>query len=93
MITPTFLQDVATYVDSKIAKIVLNDVYEVTQFSTRTVAGGKVSLQYLVPFGSVVEVVKIELRDVAGNVLSSNAVYVPVTTDTLISQTIEVKEV
>lgn len=93
MIPTSYLRDVAQYTSDRVAKVVLNDTYEITQFDSKAVADNELAIRYLVPFGSVAAITKVELRDAADNVISTNAVYVPITTDHLMLQTIEVKEV
>ncbi|MGN7381422.1 MULTISPECIES: ketopantoate hydroxymethyltransferase [unclassified Paenibacillus] len=92
MITTHLLNEVAKFTDSKIAKIVLNGTYEITSFTSKQAENNEVILNYMVPFGSVETITLIELKQADNRVLSSNQVYVPVTTDTIMVQTIEVKE-
>ena len=92
MIASTLLSEIAILADSRIAKVVLNETYEIDDFEVKSVSGSTVGMQYIVPISAVPVVTKIELKDGAGQVISSNDVYVPITSDTLILQTIEVKE-
>lgn len=92
MIANTLLSEIAILADSRIAKVVLNETYEIDDFEVKSVSGSTVGMQYIVPISTVPVVTKIELKDGAGQVISSNDVYVPITSDTLILQTIEVKE-
>lgn len=92
MIANSFLTGVANYTNSKIAKVVLNDTVEITNFVIKEVIDATVGLQYIVPASSVSLVTKIDLRDNVNNVISTNNVYVPITSDTLMLQTILVKE-
>ena len=91
MIASAILSAMATLVDNKIAKVVVNDTYEITTFEVKAVNGGSVGMQYLIP-ATIPIVTKIELKDSENKNISSNDVYVPITTDTLILQTIEIKE-
>ncbi|WP_018752164.1 hypothetical protein [Paenibacillus sanguinis] len=93
MITASFKQEVATYVNTRIAKVVLNESYEITEFEEKAVTDSTVALNYIVPAADVPVISLIELRDAAGNILTTNAVNVPVSSDTLMLQTVEVKEV
>lgn len=93
MIDQQLLRDVAGYINGRISKVVLNDSYEITVFSVKKVTGTTVELQYLVPAGSVAEITKIDLRDSTDSLISTNAAYVPITTDTAITQIIDVREV
>lgn len=92
MITSTFLHDVAEFTSSQVAKVVLNDSYEITSFEVKEVSDNVLAMQYLVPNGSVAVIDKIELQNAAGGVISSNNVHVPIAADTILLQTIEVKE-
>lgn len=92
MIASTLLSEIAELADNKITKVVLNDTYEITDFEVKSVSGSTVGMQYIVPVAAVPVVNKIELKNSADQLVSSNDVYVPITSDTLILQTIEVKE-
>lgn len=93
MIVNSFLNDVARFVDTNIAKVVLNDTVEITNFTVKEVTGSTVGMQYIVPAADVSLVTKIDLRDANNNIKTTNNVYVPITTDTLLLQTVHVKEV
>lgn len=92
MIASTFLADVAQYTNGRIAKVVLNDTVEITNFSIKEVTESQIGMQYIVPAASVSLVTKIDLKDKDNKVISSNNVYVPIASDTLLLQTISVKE-
>lgn len=92
MITQEFLNEVAHFTDLNIQKVVLNDSVEITEFVIKQVSEGAVTMQYLVHNGAVSTIEKIDLRDEQNLIVSSNAVHVPVTADTLLLQTIEIKE-
>lgn len=89
----SFLSDVARFVDANISKVVLNDTVEITSFSVKEVTGSTVGMQYIVPAADVSLVTKIELKDANNNIKTTNNVYVPITTDTLLLHTVQVKEV
>lgn len=89
----SFLNDVARFVDANISKVVLNDTVEITNFSVKEVTGSTVGMQYIVPAADVSLVTKIELKDANNNIKTTNNVYVPITTDTLLLHTVQVKEV
>ncbi|MFD3260810.1 ketopantoate hydroxymethyltransferase [Paenibacillus lentus] len=89
----SFLNDVARFVDANISKVVLNDTVEITSFSLKEVTGSTVGMQYIVPAADVSLVTKIELKDANNNIKTTNNVYVPITTDTLLLHTVQVKEV
>jgi hypothetical protein len=92
MIASTLLSEIAELADSKIAKVVLNGTYEIDTFEVKSVTGATVGMQYIIPASAVPVVTKIELKNSANQLISSNDVYVPITSDTLILQTLEVKE-
>ncbi|MUG44268.1 ketopantoate hydroxymethyltransferase [Paenibacillus woosongensis] len=89
----SFLNDVARFVDANISKVVLNDTVEITSFNVKEVTGSTVGMQYIVPATDVSLVTKIELKDANNNIKTTNNVYVPITTDTLLLHTVQVKEV
>ncbi|ASS76806.1 ketopantoate hydroxymethyltransferase [Tumebacillus algifaecis] len=93
MIESAFLHDVASYTDSRIAKVVLNETHEITSFESRAITGSELILRFMVPSSAVSTITKIELKDAANNTVSSNVVYVPIATDTVISHTIKILEV
>ena len=93
MITASFRQEVAVYVNTRIAKVVLNGSYEITDFEEKAVTESTVALNYIVPAADVPVINLIELRDAADSILTTNAVNVPVSSDTLMLQTVEIKEV
>jgi len=93
MIATQLLGDVAGYVDGRIEKVVINGTYEITDFVVKQVSGSTVALQYIVPVADVTNIDLIELKDAADNLLTSDSVDVPLTADTLLLQTILVKEV
>lgn len=92
MITTGFLHVIAEIVDGKIAKVVINGTYEITDFEVKSVAGGKVALNYMVRAADVSNINLIEVKDSMNNVISSNSVDIPITTDHMMVQSIEVKE-
>ncbi|HEY4391098.1 MAG TPA: ketopantoate hydroxymethyltransferase [Paenibacillus sp.] len=93
MIVSTFLSDIADYTNGKIAKVVLNDTVEISNFTIKEVNGSMIAMQYIVPATLVSTINKIELKDGDDNVISTNNVFVPIATDTLLLQNIQVKEV
>ncbi|HIW33437.1 MAG TPA: ketopantoate hydroxymethyltransferase [Candidatus Paenibacillus intestinavium] len=92
MITAELLNDIATYVDGRVAKVVLNGSYEINDFEVKAVTDNVMALNYIVPVADVSLITLIELKDSADNILTSNAVNVPITVDHMMLQTITVKE-
>lgn len=93
MIAEQLLHDIAEYVDGRVAKVVLNGTYEITQFEVKEVTENVLALNYIIPVSDVSLVTTIELKDATDNILTAHNVNVPITTDTLMLQTIEAKEV
>ncbi|MCM3703361.1 ketopantoate hydroxymethyltransferase [Paenibacillus macerans] len=92
MIASNLLHDVTDYVNGRVAKVVINNSYTITDFEVKTVNEKVLILNYIVPVSEVSLITLVELKDAADNVLSSNAVNVPITADHLMLQTIEIKE-
>lgn len=93
MIAEQFLHDIAEYVDDRVAKVVLNGSYVITDFAQKAVTDNVMAINYIIPAAEVSLVTLIELKDNDDNVITSNDVHVPITSDTLMLQIIEVKEV
>lgn len=92
MITDEFLGTVAEFVNSKVAKIVLNQEFEITNFTIKSVQGAVLTIEYMVPSASVSVISLIQIKDAVGGLISENQVYVPVSSDTIITQTVKVRE-
>lgn len=92
MITQEFLSEVVQFVDSKIAKVVINESFEIRDFEMKQAGQSLVRIEYTVPNRSVNTIHLIQLKDNEGLVVSSNTVHVPITSDTLIQQTIKIEE-
>lgn len=93
MMDATFLQDVALYVDSRVAKVVLNGSYVITNFEVKAVTDNILALNYIVPVAAVPVITQIDLVDANDALIASNSVNVPITSDTVMLQTIEIREV
>ena len=94
MIQSTFLHEVASFVFDRVEKVILNDgEFEITDFTVKQVIGSKMTINYIIPNGSVATVMKIDLANAADMIVSSNEVNVPISADTLMIQAIDVKEV
>jgi len=92
MIMTAFLNEIANYVDQRVAKVVINGDYEITDFEVKRVTGNVLALKYIVPAADLSVIAKIELKDASGNVISSHDVNIPITADLLMIQSITVKE-
>ena len=92
MIASEFLHELAVFTDNKIAKVVLNNSHEITSFTLKQVDDNIVALTYMIPGDLLNSVELVELRDNTEQIISSHAVYIPITTDTIVNQTLTVKE-
>lgn len=93
MITDSFLNEVANFVDSRIAKVVLNGVYEITKFEQKAVTDSTVALNFIIPAAQISLVTLIEVKGPTNNLVSSKPVNVPIISDTLMLETFEIEEV
>lgn len=92
MITSAFKHELAEYAAGRITKVSLNSgAYEITDFLVKQADNSTVTLNYMIPLGSVAAVNRVEVKSSTGTI-SDNAVTLPVTTDTLIVQVISVEE-
>ncbi|MFJ2042256.1 ketopantoate hydroxymethyltransferase [Paenibacillus taichungensis] len=92
MIEQSFLNEVAVFVDSRIAKVVLNGVYEITQFEQKAVTDSTVALNFIIPANAVSLVTMIEVKKADNTRVSYKPVNLPVTSDTLMLETFEIEE-
>ncbi|GIP18378.1 hypothetical protein J40TS1_40200 [Paenibacillus montaniterrae] len=92
MIVSALLNELAEYVDGRIAKVVINGSYEISSFKVKEVTDNVLALNYIVPVADVSLITSIELKDARNNVLTSNQVNIPIVADHLMLQTIVVKE-
>lgn len=93
MIPIDFQNDIAKFVESQITKVQINGTYNITNFTVKNVVGNKVEMVYMIPFGSVTEVHTMELFKADGQTISTNNVYLPISSDTNISHTFTILEV
>jgi len=92
MITNEFLGSVAEFVNTRVAKVVLNQNHEITNFTVKSVQGTVLTIEYMVPAADVSLITMIQLKDGSDALISENTVYVPVPSDTIIRQPITVSE-
>lgn len=93
MISQTFFNEIADYTQGRIAKVILNDTVEITDFTLKQVTESTIGMQYLISASQIENVTKIQLADASGHPISTNEVFVPIASDTLLLHTIQVKEV
>ncbi|WP_458119782.1 ketopantoate hydroxymethyltransferase [Paenibacillus sp. Z6-24] len=91
MIQNSYLQEIASYTNQRIAKVTLNGEYEITQFRIKQVTDDLVELEYLIPAVDLSSVTRLELRSVSDEIISSSEVFIPVAADTVVKQYVEVK--
>ncbi|MEV2794449.1 ketopantoate hydroxymethyltransferase [Paenibacillus larvae] len=92
MIISSFIQEVADYARDKIATVYLNSSYQVEQVQ-KTFTGNTVNLEYIVPKRAMDNISLIELKTSDDQLISRNEVFIPITSDTVIKQTLFVEEV
>ncbi|ARF69217.1 hypothetical protein B7C51_19480 [Paenibacillus larvae subsp. pulvifaciens] len=92
MIVSSFIQEVADYACNKIDAVYLNSSYQVEQVQ-KTFTGTAVNLEYIVPKGAMDNISLIELKTSDDQLISRNEVFIPITSDTVIKQTLFVEEV
>lgn len=85
------LNATAGFVSGDVAKARINGT-QILENLTKQVNGNVAEITYTVPQGLVEAVTLAELLDAQGNVLTSSAVYVPVTGGTVMKHTIPVTE-
>lgn len=93
MIAASFLNELAEYVDDKIAKVVINGSYEITDFEVKAVTDNVIGLNYIVPVAEVSLITLVELKTATNAVLTSNPVNVPIAADHMMLQMITVRGV
>lgn len=93
MISTAYLAEIANYTNNKISKVVINSTVEITDFIVKNVNGSLIGMQYIVPSKLVSLVTKIDLITDKNQVISTNNVYIPIISDTLMLHTFLVKEV
>lgn len=92
MIAASFLNELAEYVDDKIAKVVINGSNEITDFEVKAVTDNILAMNYIVPVAEVSLITLVELKAADDTVLTSNPVNVPIAADHMMLQTITVRE-
>lgn len=85
------LSGVANFVSGDVASARINGTVSITDLA-KSVSGSTLTITYTVPQSSASEITLCELLDSSGNVLTSSAVYVPVSGSTVLKHTIPVAE-
>lgn len=91
MIDQEILNELAAHLNSRITKVVINGVYEITNFLEKAVTESTVAVNFLIPAADVSMVTLIEVK--GPNIrVSSKPVNLPVISDTLMLETFEIEE-
>ena len=90
-IQPALLAGTANFISGDVASARINGTIPIGEL-TKTVSGSTLTVTYTVPMGQTDAVTQAELLDGEGNVLTSSAVYVPVTAQTILKHVIPVAE-
>ena len=85
------MEDTANFVSGDIAKARINGTVEITGLN-KSVEGNILTVTYMVDQSQVETVTSVELLDAAGVVLTSSAVYIPVSGATVLKHIIPVSE-
>jgi len=93
MIEQAYLERLAGVVESDIAKVVLNGVYEITEFEQKAVTDSTVALNFIIPANAVSLVTTIEVKRADNSRISYKPVNRPVASHTLMLETFEIEEV
>lgn len=86
------IQDVASFAASDIASVLINDTLSITTFETKAATNGVVTVEYIVPVGSVASITNVKLKKANGDILATSIVYVPVVEQVVMKHVITVKE-
>lgn len=90
-IQPALLAGTANFISGDVASARINGTITIGEIA-KTVSGSTLTVTYTVPMGQTDAVTQAELLDGEGNVLTSSAVYVPVTAQTILKHVIPVAE-
>lgn len=90
-IQPALLTGTANFISGDVASARINGTITIGELA-KTVSGSTLTVTYTVPMGQTDAVTQAELLDGEGNVLTSSAVYVPVTAQTILKHVIPVAE-
>lgn len=90
-IQPALLAGTANFISGDVASARINGTITIGELA-KSVSGSTLTVTYTVPMGQTDAVTQAELLDGEGNVLTSSAVYVPVTAQTILKHIIPVAE-
>ena len=87
------LNNIAEFTSSDIAKVRVNESLIITDFTIKESNLNIVTIEYQIALESgITEVTKVELLDVADNILTESLVYVPILESIILKHTIQIKE-
>lgn len=93
-LTPLMLNKLKTFTGEEIKAVLINDTYKVTTFVQKIITGGYLRIQYNIENWEQIKLItNIKFLDSEGFILSNNAVYIPVASDTMIEHRINIREV
>lgn len=93
-LTPLMLNKLKTFTGDEIQAVLINDTYKVTTFVQKIITGGYLRIQYNIENWEQIKLItNIKFLDAEGFILSNNAVYIPVASDTMIEHRINIREV
>lgn len=92
--TPLMLNKLKEFTAETIQAVLINDTYKVTTFVQKIITGGYLRIQYNVENWEQIKLItNIKFLDAEEFILSNNAVYIPVASDTMIEHRINIREV
>ena len=93
-LTPLMLNKLKTFTGEEIQAVLINDTYKITNFVQKIITGGYLRIQYNIENWEQIKLItNIKFLDAEGFILSNNAVYIPVASDTMIEHRINIREV
>ena len=93
-IQSAYLNEVATYTNTQITKVVINNSITITSFELKQVASNVFLIKFRVTSAQTALITSIKLEKTDSTVISDNTVSIPVSTEeVLIRQTITISEV
>lgn len=93
-LTPLMLNKLKEFTAETIQAVLINDTYKVTTFVQKIITGGYLRIQYNIENWEQIKLItNIKFLDAEGFILSNNAVYIPVASDTMIEHRINIREV
>lgn len=93
-VTPLMLNKLKTFTGEDIKAVLINDTYKITTFVQKIITGGYLRIQYNVENWEQIQLItNIKFLDEDDLILSSNPVYIPISSDTMIEHRINIREV